>query len=93
MGVAITFRNFPTWTKAQLEARLTELQEELGSGASEISGGTGEVNFALQTQTSTEGLIQKVLWDLYLLDPVTYPAGLGAKPRSAVGRLIDSNQW
>jgi len=72
-------------TKAWLEERLAEAQDELASGVQVISSGSGDVTAAGIAQRSARNRISDLLVALNLLDPAKYPATAASAPTRSVG--------
>ena len=69
----MAFRYFPGASLKWLESKLTQLNEEDASVAPVTGGGAGDVTYSGQVQASVATTKRKVLHDLSVLDPVTYP--------------------
>lgn len=85
----MAFRYFPGATQAELEAQLTIKRSELFAVSIATSGGAGDVSFAGNAQTSAREIMRQILYDLYTIDPTTYPKSLWLSPRSAQGIFRD----
>jgi hypothetical protein len=71
--MAMAFRYFPGETPAWLEAKLRKLNEQEAAGAVNIGGGAGDASYTRQVQASIMETKRKILHDLNVLDPKTYP--------------------
>lgn len=60
------------WTAAELLTALRSAQNDFIKGSAMISGGSGDVNRAVQIQESAKSRILEIQQALYELDPDTY---------------------
>lgn len=65
---------FIGWSQVDLETALRAAQEELASGAALTGGTAGDQAFTQESKMNLEQRIANLLYALYRLDPVTYPA-------------------
>lgn len=61
-------------SKSWLEEQLGAAQEELASGSTLQAGGAGDANSAFVVHGNPEERIRNLLYSLFLIDPVAYPA-------------------
>lgn len=66
----MAFRHFPTWTQANLETKLAELDAALMDGTA--SGSTGDQSATNRTPEEIQSVREKILSDLRVLDSATY---------------------
>jgi len=70
-------RNFYIgWSRADLETALRAAQEELAAGSVASGGAAGDASFQrfVDGKANIEERIANLLYSLYLIDPVAYPA-------------------
>jgi hypothetical protein len=70
----MALRHFPGMTQDWLEKKLRAAMEAEGSGQRTVSGGAGDLTSSVLITESAPGLKRKLLHDLNILAPTTYPA-------------------
>lgn len=70
----MALRHFPGMTQDWLEAKLRAAMEAEGSGQRTVSGGAGDLTSSVMITESSPALKRKLLHDLNILAPDTYPA-------------------
>ena len=70
----MALRHFPGMTQDWLEKKLRVAMESEGSGQRTVSGGAGDLTSSVMVTESSPALKRKLLHDLNIVSPDTYPA-------------------
>ena len=62
------------WAQSELEPLLREIQEDNAAGKATIQAGAGDASSQSRVEKSNDQRMNEVLYALFCLDPVTYPA-------------------
>ncbi len=76
-------------TKEWLEEQLSLAQDDLAAGVTNTAGQEGESQFTNEVAKSPQERIDDLLYSLYRIDPVAYPAADCAPVRRSVGTFLD----
>lgn len=88
--MAVSRRNFPGVSQAQLETWLTAVLEEIATGKVTDAGGAGDTNFHKFVDRSLppERRRDLLLNDLSILNPTTYPPRDQARVKRTVPQYL-----
>lgn len=76
--------------QAWLEAELAKAQADFSAGKTLVSVHAGDVSSAKQVQVDVRVRMEQLLYALYLLDPVKYPADQIRRTTVTVARFRDT---
>ena len=88
----MALRHFPGMTQDWLEKKLRAAIEAEGSGQRTISGGAGDLTSSVMVTESSPALKRKLLHDLNILAPTTYPAADVRIPTRTVAHFGSNTQ-
>jgi len=85
-------RHFPGMTQDWLEKKLRVAMEAEGSGQRTVSGGAGDLTSSVLITESAPALKRKLLYDLNIVAPATYPAADVLIPTRTVAHFGSNTQ-